>query len=1224
MEAGKNIIYALAKTLMVIPMFLFVACSDEEPVSPNAPAWPTMPGLYINLTVGGEKASYPSTAQTRAAYTQDGEKTENYREGEAALDENTVYNVDFFLFDTEGNLIKHVSQATASTTGPATDTNHEGLTGNYYHSDYHTLLVGSDWKNSGGNITGVATGYTLYALVNVDWEKASVQADGINDLTALKTLTCSDEGIYLKKQSDGAKKPFLMDGSLEFTEEVIRSFDANGVNQVTVDVKRAAAKLRVNIYKSDANQWAGYAAEIGTITGSLSNYASVTRASREGETLGMDARGLKSVSHTNGQITSYDAFDGEMPPTDYVGSVLFYTFANQWEENSSAETWLELNIPYDNSDDGDTYTRRYNYYKIVFLPNDGKQLKRNTFYEVDIHVKNDGAPVSEEPEVIADAKWTISEWTTKDVTVVKNPTVDYLILSDYILDVRDEDHATITFYSSNYVNVEVIDLYKEMTAGKVSLADIKGAEIEEFIPRYLGRTLSTEEIAVPGVYYVNKENRRIDIRNDKKAGNKIVSVTPYSAEGQAPSPTNEEVLISWPNDQTKEGPINIYSKIPQNVTKRYITLRVTMPKSDGSGNLVKYAVVEQYPLEYVIIQEGLYSYADGDVLYGGNLLNKIEYVYGFPGDKKAASWFENKFQEWVTIPDSILKGEFHNGINHPGLGEKWQDPEKENQEFSGRNPRSPSMKSKFFLSDKTWEDAEGIHEGVIYQVDDTYNSEETGNKDKDGVVGLVPNTPANNNSMYEVTISATSTKYTLSYPTIRTDEKGRTYAEESEANNNLLSPHFVLASQLGNNSATAYWESAQDLCKHYVEVSRDGKLYDNWRLPTLSELQIVKSYQQSEHVYDITMNKVLNADGDTDPQYWTAGKYWYVNTTGAGTGEKQRFTEFKYEDNAAAAFATADKWKLEFDWGASGGQYSFDNPSFFRVRDNEKDIFYIKILIDKGGSEIYSSNSTTPLSKLQTDGYYNASNQVKTFYHFTIVGDKVKGNVTLSVTDASSKIVLEEQVIRTFTNITQIKVEMGYYLGQIGIDNLTLFTYESGNEIKVKETKYGNSATAYNGWTQNSHIAPSVQNCSSLPTVGNYLNLRRGSPDGTRNTETVIFNFNSLFYKTETEYFHITGLNGLPQKVLLPLATDIGYYQDEDEDGVADTNSKGEKSKVTPDATGVVDKQVLMETYAAGGTEVTQRKILSDKGDSEDVGRLDFAKRIRVRCVRDMKTSDTE
>lgn len=1199
MEAGKNIIYALAKTLMVIPMFLFVACSDEEPVSPNAPAWPTMPGLYINLTVGGEKASYPSTAQTRAAYTQDGEEMENYREGEAGLDENTVYNVDFFLFDTEGNLIKHVSQATASTTGPTTDTNHEGLTGNYYHSDYHTLLVGSDWKNSGGNITGVATGYTLYALVNVDWEKASVQADGINDLTALKTLTCSDDGIYLKKQSDGAKKPFLMDGSLEFTDEVIRSFDANGVNQVTVDVKRAAAKLRVNIYKSDANQWAGYAATIGTITGSLSNYASVTRASREGETLGMDARGLKSVSHTNGQITSYDAFDGETPPTDYVGSVLFYTFANQWEENSSAETWLELNIPYDNSDDGNTYTRPYNYYKIVFLPNDGKQLKRNTFYEVDIHVKNDGAPVSEEPEVIADAEWTISEWTTKDVTVVKNPTVDYLILSDYILDVRDEDHATITFYSSNYVTVEVIDLYKEVTEGKVSLADIKNTEIAEFIPRYLGRTLSTEKIAVPGVYYVNKENRRIDIRNDKKAGNKTVTLKSYSSNDQAPTPTNEEVLISWPEDQTKEGPINIYSKVPQNVSKRYITLRVTMPKSDGSGNLVKYAVVEQYPLEYVIIQEGLYSYADGGSVYNrdnpGVLYN---YTVALPS---STGYWENDAWKTVSIPDSIRNGTFYDGTDVEGL--------------SGHVGKSVAMKSKFFISNHTWEDAEGPHEGVIYQVDDSYKDENKKEDATDNSVALVPNTPANNNSMYEVTISATSTKYTLSYPTIITDEKGRTYAEESEANNNLLSPHFVLASQLGNNSATAYWESAQDLCKHYVEVSRDGKLYDNWRLPTLSELQIVKSYQQSEHVYDITMNKVLNADGDTDPQYWTAGKYWYVNTTGAGTGEKQRFTEFKYE-NPIPMFLEAEDWKMEFDWGVSP---SNADAGYFSIKNNsDANIFKIDIpnysystisnLVDSEENAINFDNALTMSTYNGTDN--------NNFYHFVLKGNKTDDQVLLSIIKEDGTIILSEKKVSSFMNAAKFSFSLGKAVANLALDNITLFV----SDKEVYKINFENEKTYSSKW---SFSVGGIAVSQKARTDGSlYMFFHQDGGSGNRDGLLKIADLESLYPSTsETEYFHITGLNGFPQKVLLPLATDIGYYQDEDEDGVADTNSKGEKIKVTPDANGVVNKRVLMETYTAGGTEVTQRKILSNKGD---VGSLNFAKRIRVRCVRDMKTSDTE
>ena len=112
---------------------------------------------------------------------------------------------------------------------------------------------------------------------------------------------------------------------------------------------------------------------------------------------------------------------------------------------------------------------------------------------------------------------------------------------------------------------------------------------------------------------------------------------------------------------------------------------------------------------------------------------------------------------------------------------------------------------------------------------------------------------------------------------------------------------------------------------------------------------------------------------------------------------------------------------------------------------------------------------------------------------------------------------------------------------------------------------------------------------------------------------------------SEPEYFHITGVDGLPQKVLLPYATDIAYYQDEYEDGVADVGSDGKQIIVKPDANGVVNKRVLMTTYTAGGSSVTQRKILTNNGDSEDIGSADFPYKRRVRCVRDIKeTSDTE
>lgn len=1232
-------------TLLALGAVLFAACSDEEPVDFNA-AMQSASGLYVNLTISGDKAVFPTTKQTRA-YTNNGTEVDTLIVGEEDLDENTVYNVDFFLFDKDGNLKTdgHVALSSTTTTGPTTDTNKDGITGEFFHSGTASLLSGSKWKDNNDQIIGVTAGDMLYALVNMNWEKASATAASIKSLSDLKALTYAVDTIYMKRpdaqteQSTRPSKPFLMDGSLKFTSELISTFNVNEVNEVTVDVKRAAAKIRVNIYKNDANDWAGYNATLGTITGSLMNYASVTRAVREGEQLEKDARGLLSVSHNSPKgITTYEISGKKTTATTgdvYVGSMLFYTFANEWESENSAETWLELNIPYENKDDAGNVTasRPHNYYKIVFLPNDGKQLNRNTFYEVDIKVKNDGATVSEEPEPITDAQWTIAEWKSKAVTVIKNPVVDYLILSDYILDVRDEDNATITFYSSNPVTVEVIDLYKEETDNKVSLADIQDTEIKEFIPRYLGRTRSSDPVAVPGVYYVNKENLRIDIRNDRKAGNKTVSVESYLSNNAAPTPTDEEVLISWPEDQTKEGPINIYSKVPLNVSKRYITLRVTMPKSDGSGNLVKYAVVEQYPLEYIVINEGLYSYADGDVLYGNNLYEVKEYIYGFPSSKQVASWFNDKFEEWVTVPDSILYGTV-NGKDNPGLGEEWTDTEK-GQTFPGRIPRSPSMKPKFFLSDKTWEDAEGTHEGVIYQVDEYYNSAETENHDDDGVVGLVPNTPSNNNSMYEVTISATSTKYTLSYPAVLTDDKGRMYAEESEANNNLLAPRFALASQLGNNSATPYWESAQDLCKHYVEVGRDGQFYDNWRLPTLAELQIVKNYQQSEHVYDITMNKVLNADGDTNPYYWTAGKYWYVNTTGSGGGEKQQFTEFKYED-PYTEFFTADNWKLEFDWGASAvqwqeGEISTDDEtynSYFKILDSENGVlFYVRIFPQNSTApSVYTSEkAVVETTSFTIDSYNREDNMVKTWYRFSLVGNKTNNEVTLSIVNGNEESVLSSTKVSDFKNASKIQAQLGYQLGQIGLDNMKL--YINGELVKQRET------IPNDNWDCDDYIST---NLYDRVDNGKYLNIKHYYGDK-KYSRSATFDFSSLIESfSETEYFYITNpVDGTPQKVLLPYATDIAYYQDEDEDGEADVGSDEKKIILTPDANGLVNKRVLMTTYSAtNGDPVAQRLILTlDKNNNitEGIGNIDYPSKgmnsiyRRVRCVRDIKeTSGTK
>ena len=114
----------------------------------------------------------------------------------------------------------------------------------------------------------------------------------------------------------------------------------------------------------------------------------------------------------------------------------------------------------------------------------------------------------------------------------------------------------------------------------------------------------------------------------------------------------------------------------------------------------------------------------------------------------------------------------------------------------------------------------------------------------------------NNHRMYHVTITATSDEYTLGRPRI-TDGK----TDPGEDNAVVVSPSFMLASQLGAVMAADNVNMAAEHCEQYVEVARDGTVYDDWRLPTRAEIEIIYKYQNDSDV----MDEVLAGD-----RYWSA------------------------------------------------------------------------------------------------------------------------------------------------------------------------------------------------------------------------------------------------------------------------------------------------------------------------------------------------------------------
>lgn len=112
----------------------------------------------------------------------------------------------------------------------------------------------------------------------------------------------------------------------------------------------------------------------------------------------------------------------------------------------------------------------------------------------------------------------------------------------------------------------------------------------------------------------------------------------------------------------------------------------------------------------------------------------------------------------------------------------------------------------------------------------------------------------NNPRMYHVHVTATSSSYIVARP--RLDEDG--FTESSPENTKLVSPSFMIASQLGATNIPGGFgggfggslrqlpggvQQAKMHCEQYIEVGADGTIYDDWRLPTAAEIEIIARHQ---------------------------------------------------------------------------------------------------------------------------------------------------------------------------------------------------------------------------------------------------------------------------------------------------------------------------------------------------------------------------------------------
>lgn len=857
----RNIIYSIVCTLFC---FICLSCSDEKG---NPLVSSTETGLTLQINAG-------QNTFTRA----DG--TTPTSSAESALD-NVIHYLDVFIFDSEtGQLVPNCYF-------------HFGDGSNIVNP---VCLISGNWKNRFQDHETC----DVYVIANLHIHSSGNNTASETDLEQIQTLSdlqqLVDEykNIYQSVSQD-SKMPFTMSGYCRWTPA-----ESSNVYTISVELTRLAAKIEISLdlkFTTDQTTINGTTYryptndDIGQLQYSVHNYATNARVlPGNDDTFGYT---IASAAETSLKFMDTDNSDNSVP------KIIAYTYPTEWSNDILKETYVILNAQLKSTtDQGGDPQYMNNYYKIPLRlsTDDNKKLERNHWYKVKATITAKGNATPDKPVEVTNVQYEVAPWYDTNIDI-NGDTPLYLELSEYDVVMRNVDTYDLTFASSSQIVKDPTDV-----------------------------TSPKAEIEIKEIYYKNKYGKKIDLTNDEN----IIDNTYLSVEGGL------------------NGHLVIHSPIPVNKTIRYITLTVKNAQYDesdqGTHSCIKTVTIKQYPLEYITGISGLYSYLDENTGAWPTGLYQLNYD----------SWAVDKNTEpQYTINQSLENSAIVKGLNgHEGLNGHIGDNKEMKSKFYVENNNGEGRIFRIDLSylkdyekvpagtgkynnvytyegkekgnytitatESAWgdytqnSDKDYIEKNVdglggytlaIKNVgknkgdySHSYISQQGGNyirtKDTDFIPNLVyyleDNGTASNNQMYHVVITSTSGDYQLGRPIMKKDEE--IVDPNNLDNDKLVSPSFMLASQLGNSS-TISWEDAKNQCKNYVEVGINGEVYDDWRLPTAAEINIIIKYQTDDKVNTkddrAVMDYVLNYEGQSNPDYWVSRSNYFMHIPASGEGTLQ-------------------------------------------------------------------------------------------------------------------------------------------------------------------------------------------------------------------------------------------------------------------------------------------------------------------------------------------------
>ncbi len=657
--------------------------------------------------------------------------------------------------------------------------------------------------------------YMVYLIANANDEDEQTFRNATSR-NAFFSMWHKDRYIHLTglplDNSAGIALPqtFLMDGVAYASatepmnaQPVVLNDGTNGNVFLEVKLRRAAVKLVLKIGEGDNVTFHNIGSESGVVTGGGYYLRNMPWTTLISAAVPEDSDGVL-VRTTSQSRTGYYRMVSTETGKKMI-TVTAYVYSHSWERGSAVKReprWiLDIPLTYSVSDpnpDQEDPSGDYingNYYQIPVCG--GSKLERNTCYTVSLTLNRPGGTEPTKP-VALEAAYDVAGWDDKTVNIGGNEQPNFLTVNRTEMEMHniDKDETTLRFASSSAVTARVTK-----------------------------------------VYYIDKFGQEVQLEeNPDNPADNTWGVKPATGE----TTWLNECQISITPASGLNGNIRIDSTVPENNTARYITVEVI------NGDDIRRTVeIIQYPLINITNIQGWYSYRSD---FGGTTWENYEN----PTYKRIAAY---GYEQVIDPETGQMKDTWkYSATEYGGNMRQWTETYRRGKlikvSWDGKTYGAPIFFTSLIAEDAA--EGKSTISRYYYGGDesdlsswDHDNQEWRPDTSLSGFQKLTVSS-VKNARMYHVEVTATSKDYTIGRPRI-TDGKTDPGADNAK----LVSPSFMIASQLGAVPSTSFdniednkaYAMAASHCKEYVEVTKNGTVYDDWRLPTAAEIEIIIDLQ---------------------------------------------------------------------------------------------------------------------------------------------------------------------------------------------------------------------------------------------------------------------------------------------------------------------------------------------------------------------------------------------